>query len=188
MAGREESEKRIKAKLAIYAVASVLMMLLIFTMSSQVGEVSQSESDPIAEFLARLFILGYTGLATSDQQAFFHICSVLVRKSGHVAEYAALSACVCAAVRQSLLLRSEESVSNGNGMRQVFWKAAGIGIAISIAYAATDEFHQLFVPGRAGLATDVLVDSIGIIVAALFTTAIAWKLVRRHAEGTKAPQ
>jgi VanZ like family len=34
-------------------------------------------------------------------------------------------------------------------------------ILISIFYAITDEFHQLFVPGRFSSLTDILVDSIG---------------------------
>ncbi len=35
------------------------------------------------------------------------------------------------------------------------------------ADAATDEFHQLFVPGRAGRVTDVLIDSAGAFLALL---------------------
>ncbi|MGB0757432.1 MAG: VanZ family protein [Patescibacteria group bacterium] len=36
---------------------------------------------------------------------------------------------------------------------------------ISFLYAVSDEFHQRFVPGRYGTSTDVMIDSIGIIVA-----------------------
>ena len=36
---------------------------------------------------------------------------------------------------------------------------------IAIAYAATDEWHQTFVPHRGGHITDVLIDSIGVIIA-----------------------
>lgn len=36
---------------------------------------------------------------------------------------------------------------------------------IAIAYAATDEWHQTFVPHRGGHITDVLIDSIGVILA-----------------------
>lgn len=32
------------------------------------------------------------------------------------------------------------------------------------AYAATDEFHQLFVPGRNGTPVDVLIDAVGAVV------------------------
>lgn len=38
-------------------------------------------------------------------------------------------------------------------------------VVIAFLYACTDEFHQLFVPGRAGLFTDVLIDTSGAAVA-----------------------
>ena len=34
-------------------------------------------------------------------------------------------------------------------------------VAVCFAYAASDELHQLFVPGRNGMATDVLIDTVG---------------------------
>ncbi len=37
---------------------------------------------------------------------------------------------------------------------------------ISLLYAATDEYHQSFVDGRHGTPVDVLIDSLGIAVAA----------------------
>jgi len=40
-----------------------------------------------------------------------------------------------------------------------------IGILIAIVYALSDEFHQLFVPGRACAFSDFLVDSAGILFA-----------------------
>jgi VanZ family protein len=36
--------------------------------------------------------------------------------------------------------------------------------AAGIAYAATDELHQTFVPGREGAVLDVLVDAVGVAV------------------------
>jgi VanZ family protein len=44
-------------------------------------------------------------------------------------------------------------------------------VAIAIAYAATDEFHQTFVDGRHGSPVDVLIDSAGAGIAAL----LAWR-------------
>lgn len=43
-------------------------------------------------------------------------------------------------------------------------------VVIAFLYACTDEFHQLFVPGRAGLFTDVLIDTSGALAAMI----IAW--------------
>jgi VanZ family protein len=38
--------------------------------------------------------------------------------------------------------------------------------AITLAYAATDELHQSFVEGRNGTPVDVLVDAVGVAIAA----------------------
>lgn len=42
----------------------------------------------------------------------------------------------------------------------------------SVAYAASDEFHQTFVPGRGGHVTDVLIDSGGVLVASLMVLGL----------------
>ena len=44
--------------------------------------------------------------------------------------------------------------------------------AITLAYAATDEYHQTFVEGRHGTPVDWLIDAVGV--------AIAVALIRRH--------
>ena len=36
-----------------------------------------------------------------------------------------------------------------------------LSILFSFLYAATDEFHQLFVPGRSGEFKDVMIDTVG---------------------------
>lgn len=45
------------------------------------------------------------------------------------------------------------------------WRRPLAAAAISIAYAATDEWHQTFVYGRHGAPVDVLIDSVGIALA-----------------------
>lgn len=40
-----------------------------------------------------------------------------------------------------------------------------ISIAVCFVYACTDEFHQLFVDGRAGLFSDVIIDTIGATIS-----------------------
>ena len=44
-------------------------------------------------------------------------------------------------------------------------KKLAIAALLTVLYAASDEFHQSFVPGRSAVASDVLVDSCGVIVA-----------------------
>lgn len=68
------------------------------------------------------------------------VLSVAVRKGAHVAEYAVLGALLTWALRGR----------------------AAWAIPVGVVYAATDEIHQLFVPGRAGQVSDVLIDSLGV--------------------------
>jgi len=48
-------------------------------------------------------------------------------------------------------------------------------ILYTLAYAFTDEIHQLFVPGRTGVLTDILFDSLGIGLALLTNFINLWK-------------
>jgi VanZ family protein len=66
-----------------------------------------------------------------------------VRKAGHVVEYAILAALLA---RATLAIRATRS----------WWFAASL--LLLAAVAASDEFHQLFVPGRQGQISDVLLD------------------------------
>jgi VanZ family protein len=43
-----------------------------------------------------------------------------------------------------------------------------IAVIFTTVYAASDEFHQLFVPGRHGSPYDVLIDSFGSLIGAYF--------------------
>jgi VanZ family protein len=56
--------------------------------------------------------------------------------------------------------------------RALNWKAPAAAAAITIAYSATDEFHQTFVHGRIGTPVDVLIDSAGVLVAYLIVRAV----------------
>jgi len=71
--------------------------------------------------------------------------TVIIRKSAHFIEYFILGAAVYIPTRR--IFKEKRTVLPSLG-----WCAF---------YAATDEFHQFFVEGRAGRITDVLIDSCG---------------------------
>ncbi len=52
-------------------------------------------------------------------------------------------------------------------------KAILIGLILSVIFAISDEFHQLFIPGRGGQVKDVLIDSMGAL-----TGIILYKIVK----------
>jgi len=52
----------------------------------------------------------------------------------------------------------------------LWWRALGYGhvgaaVAITLLYAASDEFHQTFTDGRHGTPVDVLIDASGVMIA-----------------------
>jgi len=55
---------------------------------------------------------------------------------------------------------------------------------ICILYAASDEWHQTFVPGRGGTWVDVVIDTGGVLIAAAITL---WK-AHRHAKRAVEPE
>jgi hypothetical protein len=51
----------------------------------------------------------------------------------------------------------------------------GLAMGLCIAYAASDEFHQTFIPGRGGNLRDVLIDCSGIMLAFVVTLFVVWR-------------
>ncbi|PQO42601.1 VanZ family protein [Blastopirellula marina] len=56
---------------------------------------------------------------------------------------------------------------------QALWPKLGqwgilLAMLMCFAYAASDEWHQTFVPDRNGNVTDVLIDSLGVLTATMF--------------------
>lgn len=73
----------------------------------------------------------------------------LFRKCCHLAEYAVLAL---------LLWRALHRQQN---LPPWSWPKVGGTLLLVFLYAATDEFHQSFVPGRTALVSDVFVDTAG---------------------------
>ena len=59
-----------------------------------------------------------------------------------------------------------------------------IPIGVTFLYACTDEIHPLFVPGRAGKFTDVLIDTTGGIIMLLFIALVTHVARKKHTAGT----
>ena len=58
------------------------------------------------------------------------------------------------------------------------WRTAVVAIAIAVGYAATDEFHQMFVPGRSADVNDLLADTVGVVLGT--GLCWAWRHFRSH--------
>lgn len=87
-----------------------------------------------------------------------HWQDFIVKKTAHIVEFGFLS-----------LLLYRGFINSGMSKR----KAGCWAIHLSILYAVTDEFHQMFTPGREPTVRDVLFDTIGAVVGIY----IIWKLL-----------
>jgi len=89
-------------------------------------------------------------------------------KSGHSIGYALLS---------GVLLRAFA----GGRLRGVTWARGLLAIVLATLYGVTDEFHQLFVPGRSADRYDVLADcvgaSLGVALGWLASAARRWGIL-----------
>lgn len=126
----------------IAAALALIWMCVIFAFSAQESEesaeVSETFSNQIVSAAGKFFHLN---LDDEELRRIAEIIETPVRKAAHMTEYAVLSIL--------LYIWLEK------------WKSA---IAFSALYAASDELHQLFVPGRAGRLGDVMIDSAGAIL------------------------
>ncbi len=86
----------------------------------------------------------------------------VVRKLGHITEYGVLAMLLWRGLRRGTHLKMSI-------LFLLAWLAAGI-------FAATDEFHQSFVPSRTASSIDVVID----ICGALVGLAICWALSMRR--------
>ena len=86
-----------------------------------------------------------------------HDLVVIVRKCAHLTEYAVLALLLWRALRKS----------PAPDVPRWQWSAAGLVLALVALYAASDEFHQTFVPSREGCVTDVLLDTAGAAIGLL---------------------
>src|SRR5437016_580833 len=85
----------------------------------------------------------------------------IVRKAGHVSEYAILATFLWRALRRAACRERRMSI---------LFVGAWLVCAI---FAASDEFHQSFVPSRTASANDVIIDALGAFIGLTICVAVA---------------
>ena len=124
-----------------YWLTVLIWMAVIFAASSDAQSFEHS-SRILAPLLRWLF--------PQISEETVHLVVFLARKCAHLAEYAVLALLVWRALNQSK-----------NNLTQWSWPKVGGTLLIVFLYAASDEFHQIFVPTRTPAIHDVVIDTIG---------------------------
>ena len=104
----------------------------------------------IDRLVCRLFVDGFENMTAEQQQAAVYDMDFLVKKSAHFLEYTMLGLILMLTARTFLTSHQKTAA-----------------LLTGAVYAALDEFHQYFVPGRACQVRDVLIDYSGIVTGIL---------------------
>ena len=126
----------------VYGILTVLWMVAIFLFSAQDADESSQMSMGIGETVGQVFVEDYESWSMEKQLSFIDSIEFPIRKTAHALEYTLLGFLLMGALNQR----------------------KGWAVFIGVIYAASDEVHQLFVPGRSGQITDVMIDSAGVIL------------------------
>ena len=130
----------------IFLVLSILWMCVIFYMSNQPATISSNHSGNVINIISSIPFIG----SLMNYLTSINIGEFIVRKCAHMFSYCLLSILLFMSVYEKNIKK-------------------GIIIAFigAFLYACTDEFHQLFIPGRSGEFRDVMIDSIGGIIGTI---------------------
>jgi VanZ family protein len=133
---------------SFFLVTWLIWMGIIFYFSTKTwgGAETQSSLDQILT----LYIPSVRELLSISELGHLNFA---IRKLAHFTEYAILTLLGYWGWSKSLVYSPQQSLR--------------IALTVSILFAISDEFHQLFVPGRTSLYTDVLIDCLGASLSAL---------------------
>ena len=135
--------------LFLFWTPPLIIMYIIFQFSAADSVHSSALSDGITAFWISFFNRMLSlGLSVQTQADYAILLHTFVRKCGHFLEYTALGFSLFPAIFHTF-----PCVSSKKHLLYPW--------IIATCYAASDEFHQLFVPGRAGMFRDILLDSLG---------------------------
>lgn len=141
----------------IFLVLAIFWMILIFGFSSRDGDLSGEDSGRVGRLVGEWFVPGFDEWSEAKQNAFVDKVDFPIRKTAHATEYAVLGIFISGAVYEA-------------DRRKKY--TLGIPWLLGTLYAGTDEFHQLFVPGRSGQIRDVVIDSCGVLAGVLIAGCV----------------
>ncbi len=164
MTSKNTPKSHSKTAIILFALL-IFQMLFIFAMSSFGPDSSNAQSNFFVNLISGLV----PNLKTNTSASAFDLKTLVffVRKTAHFTEYAILGL---------LFYLNLKHHSNKKQSPKLF----ALAILFSALYACTDEFHQLFVPGRTGQIFDVFVDTLGATFGCLIVLVVQ-KIRRRLA-------
>ena len=140
----------LRHKKAIFITLTLIWTCIIFTFSLQPADASSELSQGFGRWLVETFcprLIEYMESMSQEQLDFWHH---ILRKCGHFTEYCILGILTGTAVIQTKISKK---------------KLSALGYCVLVA--SVDETIQLFVSGRSGQITDVMLDSAGALTGVM---------------------
>ena len=159
---------RLSKRQIVFLALSVLFAIMIFCFSARTGVESTEDSYTVGMEFGRVVHSDFKDWSEEEQLDFAEKVDHPIRKLAHATEYAVFAMLLCGAWM--------------NGRRRKVC-AGFFAWGTAAVYAMTDEFHQLFVPGRSGQVKDVLLDSCGAavgILILLLVTMLIRAICKKH--------
>lgn len=136
------------------------LMGFIFSMSAEPAVVSSETSGNTLRAIFNVIFPGFKDFDEAMQQHIIDQNQYFIRKTAHFSVYTLLGILTSLAVAQHIK------------------RFSLISYAIGTLYAVSDEIHQLYVPGRSGQISDVLLDSAGVALGCVLIF-ILYKLINK---------
>ena len=169
------SGRTLRRRTAVLLLLSLLWMTVIFCLSGEDAEKSTESSMRVARTVAVILEPEFRGWTPEQQEAYVRRIDHPVRKAAHMTEYLILGTLLHAACSCLFADLGWKSGQDCPGRRRP--SAFTAALCLGVIYAVSDELHQLFISGRAGMAQDVLIDSIGVLLG-LLSSACMFRLAK----------
>ncbi|MBQ3140191.1 MAG: VanZ family protein [Ruminococcus sp.] len=141
------SNNRINKSRVIFGLLTIAVMVCIFIFSCENADKSSDTSGTIVDLIINIFYKNFNDMTLAEQTEILDLISHIIRKTAHFVIYAALGFFVFLTSGHKRMFCHE-----------TLWVLLFCGL-----YAVSDEIHQYFVPGRACMIRDMLLDTCGSI-------------------------
>lgn len=135
----------------------LLLMALIFLLSNQPSQDSDSLSHRVVYYAAKQFLPSFSDMSATRQARIVNSVNNIIRKLAHLSIFFSLGV-LC---MLTLALWGKRLFSS-----------ICLTLSVGFLYACSDEFHQLFTAGRGAQFSDVLIDTGGVLLGVCLSTVL----------------
>lgn len=159
----------IKRKIVLRIILLILLLSLmatIFVFSHQPATVSGQVSGGLIYRFLNFIVSGFDSLTEAEKAQMVEDLQYIVRKGAHALCYSTMGAL------------SMGLMSTFDFKKRVL--PAVFAFLISFLYSVSDEVHQLFIEGRSGQFSDVILDGCGAILGIVVVGFFIWIVRKRR--------